>query len=499
MNLSDRVRWLGRATDDELVGAYLAATALWFPSNARSEGFGLVQVEAMANGCPVINTSIPASGVSWVCRHEQEGLTVPVNDPAAFAAAANRLVSEPDFRARLSAAAPPAGRRVRLADDGRAEFGFVPFGGGGTAVKVLHLYAGNLYGGVETYLATLARLRHLAPDMEPGFGLCFRGRLWDELTAAGVPLFELGAVRVSRPWTALAARNRLRKVLAEWRPDVVLVHSGWLHLVFGPAVKAAGGRLVFFAHNPLDTPSWLDRWAARTVPDLVLANSMFTAASVPKLCPGVRTEVSYLPVQVHLPEDRAGIRAAVRAELGATDTTTVILTACRLERWKGHTLLLDALGKLKDRPGWVSWIAGGVQRPHEAAYLNELKATAERLGIADRVTFLGQRSDVPRLLVAADVHCQPNTGPEPFGVAFVEALAAGLPVVTTAMGGALEIVDDTCGVLAPPGDAAALAAALGRSALPGLRFEGGPRRASELCGSEVNFSRLASVLNEIGG
>jgi rhamnosyl/mannosyltransferase len=105
LELGDRVRWLGRAADDELTGAYLAATALWFPSNARSEGFGLVQVEAMACGCPVVNTVIPASGVSWVCRHDVEGLTVPVNDPAAFAAAACRLVTEPGLRDRLSAAA----------------------------------------------------------------------------------------------------------------------------------------------------------------------------------------------------------------------------------------------------------------------------------------------------------------------------------------------------------------------------------------------------------
>jgi glycosyltransferase involved in cell wall biosynthesis len=119
LRLGDRVRWLGRATDDELAGAYHAATALWFPSNARSEGFGLVQVEAMASGCPVVNTSIPASGVSWVCRHELEGLTVPVNDPTAFAAAANRLTQEPGLRDRLSAAS-----RVRA-----EEFDWLAMGG----------------------------------------------------------------------------------------------------------------------------------------------------------------------------------------------------------------------------------------------------------------------------------------------------------------------------------------------------------------------------------
>src|SRR5262249_39685676 len=79
-----------------------AATALWFPSNARSEGFGLVQVEAMASGCPVINTAIPASGVAWVSRHEETGLTVAMEDPAALAAAARRLVDDPALRGRLA-------------------------------------------------------------------------------------------------------------------------------------------------------------------------------------------------------------------------------------------------------------------------------------------------------------------------------------------------------------------------------------------------------------
>jgi len=104
LGVTDRVVFHGHAIPDQLVGAYHAATALWFPSIARSEGFGLVQVEAMAAGCPVINTAIPGSGVPWVCRHEQEGLTVPVNDPSALAAAARRLLAEAGLRDRLAAA-----------------------------------------------------------------------------------------------------------------------------------------------------------------------------------------------------------------------------------------------------------------------------------------------------------------------------------------------------------------------------------------------------------
>jgi glycosyltransferase involved in cell wall biosynthesis len=103
--VANRVIWRGQVSQAELIGAYHAATALWFPSNARSEGFGLVQVEALASGCPVINTALAGSGVPWVSPHEQSGLTVPVNDASAFAAAARRLLVEPGLRVRLAAGA----------------------------------------------------------------------------------------------------------------------------------------------------------------------------------------------------------------------------------------------------------------------------------------------------------------------------------------------------------------------------------------------------------
>jgi rhamnosyl/mannosyltransferase len=102
LGVTSRVIWAGRLNDDQLIGAYHAATALWFPSNARSEAFGLVQVEALACGCPVINTDIPGSGVAWVSQHDETGLTVPINEPQSLAAAARRLMDEPALRERLS-------------------------------------------------------------------------------------------------------------------------------------------------------------------------------------------------------------------------------------------------------------------------------------------------------------------------------------------------------------------------------------------------------------
>jgi glycosyltransferase involved in cell wall biosynthesis len=118
--------------------------------------------------------------------------------------------------------------------------------------------------------------------------------------------------------------------------------------------------------------------------------------------------------------------------------------------------------------------------------------------VADRVRFLGQRTDVPALLAAADIHCQPNLGAEPFGIAFVEALYAGLPVVTTALGAATEILDESCGVLVPPGDAAGLAEALRRLIEDPRERQrlgrAGPTRASQLCDPARQLNRLAEVL-----
>ena len=105
VGVADRVVFAGNLPHYlDIVPYYLAADAFWFPSNARSEAFGIVQVEAMASGCPVINAEIPHSGVPWVSRHEETGLTVPMNDPAAMAAAARRLLADPGLRDRLAAA-----------------------------------------------------------------------------------------------------------------------------------------------------------------------------------------------------------------------------------------------------------------------------------------------------------------------------------------------------------------------------------------------------------
>jgi len=363
-------------------------------------------------------------------------------------------------------------------------------------LRVLHVHSGNLYGGVETLLLSLWRGRALRPTLEHAFALCFEGRLAEELRAAGADVHLLSPVRASRPWTVLRAQAALFRLLGRHRPDVALSHSSWSQGVLGPAVRARGVPSAFFLHDVATGRHWVERGARLVRPGLVLCNSHFTKESAPRLYPRVPAEVLYLPVSPP-PPPAADARIRVREELGVPQDATVLVQVSRMEAWKGHSLHLEALGRLRGVPGWRCWMVGGAQRPHERVYLARLQRQAEALGLLGRVQFLGHCADLPRLLAAADVHCQPNLGPEPFGLTFVEALAAGLPVVTTALGGAREIVDESCGVLVSP-TSEALAAALHQliedGALRQRLGQAGPSRARALCDPSVRLAELEALL-----
>jgi glycosyltransferase involved in cell wall biosynthesis len=256
---------------------------------------------------------------------------------------------------------------------------------------------------------------------------------------------------------------------------------------------------VFWLHNIANGRHWLERLGRLTTPDMALCNSKFTAATLGHLYPHVRGEIFYYPVAPPSQTFNGEERAETRAEFQTPHEAIVIIQTSRMEAWKGQSLHLEALGLLKDVPGWVSWQVGGAQRPEEMRYVEELKRRAVELGVPDRVRFVGQRGDVARLLAAADIHCQPNLGPEPFGITFIEALYASLPVVTTSIGGACEIVDDSCGVLVPPGHASALAASLRRLIEDQtLRLKlgaNGPSRASSICYPSTQMALLKDLLD----
>jgi len=364
-------------------------------------------------------------------------------------------------------------------------------------MKVLHLHSGNFYGGVETTLLALQVYRNECPEMEPQFGLCFAGRLSRELRSAGARVHSLGEVRLRNPLRVWRARRRLKALIEQEQFDAVVCHMSWPSVVFGPVVRSRRLPLVFWMHDATGGTHWLERWAGRTPADLVICNSRFTARQAPGLFPKAPRRVLYCPVPSPDAGERSRGRAAVREMLRTSQSDLVVVQVGRMEAWKGHLAHLQALAKLADRGSWTCWMVGGPQKPAERAYFKRLCKTARELGIASRVRFTGQRNDVPDLLAAADIFCQPNTAPEPFGVVFIEALYAGLPVVTTALGGALEIVDAKSGLLTPPGDVLKLAAALRRLMEDSELRSGGDQRAArarQLCHPATQIRALQELL-----
>ncbi len=173
----------------------------------------------------------------------------------------------------------------------------------------------------------------------------------------------LGAVRLSRPWTVWRARRALTRLLAARTFDVVVCHQAWAHAIFGPVVRRAGLPLVFWMHTSGDGRHWLDRLAARTPPDLVVANSQFTAGNLDGWFPGAPIEIVYYPLRlphVHRRSRRQPANFAVRSDTPTGDV--VIVQVGRLERWKGYRETLEALARLRDVEGWTYWLVGGPQR-----------------------------------------------------------------------------------------------------------------------------------------
>jgi glycosyltransferase involved in cell wall biosynthesis len=322
--------------------------------------------------------------------------------------------------------------------------------------SLLHVSAGNGYGGIERMLVTLAATAH--PRLSQHFVVSFAGRLERELVAAGAAVHRLPSPRASRPVLIWRARRAFASVLDEVAPDAVVFHGAWPHAMFASTARARGAGVGFWQHQPIARPAWPDRWARRVRPDFVVFNSAFTQAR-PAFAdlPG---RVIHCPVEAPPPVDPAE-RRAKRASLEATDEDVVVLMAARLESWKGHAVLLEAARHLP-ASGLRVWIAGGAQRAGEERYFDALALAAR--GSNGVVSLLGERTDVPELMRLADVYCQPNLRGEPFGIAIAEAMRAGLPCVVSAPGGASELLDDSCAIVTTPGDAEAIADALGRLA-----------------------------------
>lgn len=252
--------------------------------------------------------------------------------------------------------------------------------------------------------------------------------------------------------------------------DLVHLHTGragWL-----------GGLAAWLARRPAVVTRRMDRrvrrnprtsWIYHTFAQRVAAISPAVGRCLTD--GGVRSDrIEIVPDA--LDESRITVRrgrAALRQELGLQDDRFLVLTMAKLMHRKGLDLLLAAFAQLAD-PRAVLAIAGS--GPEE----QNLRALATQLGLGNRARFLGHRDDTGDLLAAADLFVLPSRA-EGLGVAALEALAAARPVLATRVGGLAEVVvDGRCGMLVPPEDVPALAAAMQR-----LRDE--PRLCAQLAGA----------------
>ena len=216
-------------------------------------------------------------------------------------------------------------------------------------------------------------------------------------------------------------------------------------------------RLITTDHSLWDGHARTMRWAdAATglLDDAHLTVSEAVRTSMPAV---LRSRAEVVPYGIDVDRVRAegDDRAGVRAELGIEREALVVGTVANFRPVKGYPDLLAAACRVvADVPG-VRFVAVG-QGPQEA----EMRALHARLGLGDAVLLLGHRPDAVRILGACDVFCAASLH-EGMGLALMEALALGLPVVATDVGAIREIVDPGREAhLVPPGSPEQLAVAL---------------------------------------
>jgi glycosyltransferase involved in cell wall biosynthesis len=198
------------------------------------------------------------------------------------------------------------------------------------------------------------------------------------------------------------------------------------------------------------------RWALSRGVHAVMANSRRVADAMLRAAPGLDpARVRVVPNGARRPKPAAP--APLRAELGIGEHALLAVTVGGLERRKGHHMLLEALAALGDSDLHLLAAGAGPER-------GALEAHAASLGIQDRAHWLGQRADVPRVLAASDLFVLASRS-EGMAVAMLEAAAAGLPVVSTDVGGAHELLAPVegrpaGGWIVPVGDHAETASAL---------------------------------------
>jgi glycosyltransferase involved in cell wall biosynthesis len=264
---------------------------------------------------------------------------------------------------------------------------------------------------------------------------------------------------------------RLAVTLRRRRADIVHTHNPPPLIYGAPAAKLARARCVHTKHgaNAMRGRRRLLTRAAARFCDAFVAVSATTADEARRDGDVDAGKLSTIENGIDLGRfaPSAPTRAAVRAELGIPVDAFVVGTVGRLVREKNQPLLVRALAPLLSSATRLLVVGDGPERP---AFESARAELGERAAF---VHALGTRGDVPRLMSAFDVFAL-SSDSEGLPLVVIEAMAAGLPVVSTAVGGIPAVVVDGTGLLAPRGDAAALGACLSQLATaPALRVSCG--------------------------
>lgn len=337
--------------------------------------------------------------------------------------------------------------------------------------RVLWLAKGLGTGGMEQLLVTQARLGdHTAFDYSAAYVIERPNSVASKLTEHGVPVTKLGADG-RLDWI-----SHLRRHLRENRIDVVHSHSPI------PAVAARLIARLTTRERPVTLYTEHNVWGSHKTPTRIanaitypldtkqLAVSEGAIESIPKV---LRRKISVLTHGIDIEDVRASSEGgSIRTELGISDGSMLCVTVANLRRQKAYDIWLEAAAQLVKAGVDATFISVG-QGPLEA----ELAARRDELNLPGKFHFLGHRGDIPAILGASDVFVLPSRH-EGLPLALMEAMAVGLPMIVTGVGGIPEYVtNEKNGLIIEPestsqlveavrrfADDAALRSSLGRAA-----------------------------------
>jgi len=362
-----------------------------------------------------------------------------------------------------------------------------------TPPQALFVSYTSLLGGAERIL-----LDHATALSGPVALACPDGPLADRARAAGIEVATLATRRVelrasvrdriAMPLRIAGQARELRPIVARLRPRCMVASGMWalLSCTAGPRVSPP----LVFQHNDL-LPSPLVGRAVRAAArraDLVVALSQAIADDLdPDGRLGTAVEVV-----------RPGVDLGRFAPAPLPTTPTALFLGA-IVHWKRPDLALETVAlAARELPELRLRIAGAPLGAAGAELLAALEQRAAQPDLAGRVDFLGPVDDVPAALAGATrlLHCADR---EPYGMALVEALASGRPVVAPAAGGPLEIVDASCGALYTPGDARAAATALVDAVRADRLGPAARARAETHFDVTASRARFAELVEDVAG